>query len=77
MYDIRGGTFIAAILLFLFMPLFVWFMPSKPEPYKKLRKESSLERQLKRVTTNCLHVDYMVRASVNFTLLDRLAVIPF
>ncbi len=62
-YEIKTGTFAAAVLMFLFMPLLVWVMPSKPEPYKKLRKETAIQSQLRKFTHNCINVDFMVSFS--------------
>ena len=58
--EIKTGTFAAAVLMFLFMPLLVWVMPSKPEPYKKLRKETAIQKQLRKFTHNCIDANFMV-----------------
>ena len=43
---IRQGIIITIFIVFSFTPLFMFFAPSKPRPYKKLRKETkSLERE--------------------------------
>ena len=42
-YSIRQGVVIVTMILFMFIPMLVKYLPSKPEPYKKLKKHSHEE----------------------------------